>query len=175
MGSWCLMILNNKDLGFPSGETWHRGGWVPLKFPWYCIWKFWFQDLAPRDHEQIPNPGGGNSNMFLCSPLPLPREMIQFDKYFSDGLNMIPWKKSKSWWFQAFLRSPLPVETGWNDQLAMFSNQTFTDHHRSPSQYLGGRNSPKRRFRTLGASWRFTWIQFEKWNRSMVDQPTSYI
>lgn len=48
-GSWWLIIINNKDLGFPSGETWHRGGWVPLKFPWYCIFKFWFQDLAPRD------------------------------------------------------------------------------------------------------------------------------
>ena len=57
-------------------------GWLEYYFP---IGEAYFQGRAVSFREgQEKSLGGGNSNIFLCSPLF--EEMIQFDEYFSHGL-----------------------------------------------------------------------------------------
>ena len=171
-----LIILNNKDLGFPGGETWHRGVGSPLNSHGIASESSAFKTLHSGIMNKSPIQVVATQTCFYVHPYRYLEKWSNLTNTFQMGCHD-PLKKSQSWWFPAFFRSLLPVETGWNHQLAMFSNHTL---HRSPSQYPGGRNSPKCRFRALGASWHRTNSSVDmsgvfKWNRSMVDQPTSYI
>lgn len=137
--SWWLIILNNKNLGFPSGETWHRGVGSSLNSHGIASESSGFKTLHRGIMNKSPIQVVATLTFFYVHPYRYLEKWSNLTNTFKMGCHD-PLKKSQSWWFQAFLRSPLPVETGWNDQLAMFSNHTL---HRSPQITFSVSRRPK--------------------------------
>ena len=120
---WSWQVVEIHRLIIENVKSWHETIWLCTCFR-FCrtwVWFRWFFYCVPgRIHHHVsPNfskpktsifpkcigkrakLGGGNSTIFYFHHFP--REMIQFDKYFSDGLKPPTSKDSeKSLWFSWF-------------------------------------------------------------------------
>ena len=147
------------------------GGLVPPKFPWYCIWKFWFQDLAARDHEQIPIQVVATQTFFYVHPYRYLEKWSNLTNTFKmgchDPLEKIPiFVVSSIFTFTPTCRNGLKWPT--SNVLQPHPSQITFSVSRRPKQ-------PKVQ---IQSTWSILAVYMNgvwRWNRSMVDQPTSYI